>query len=73
MQDGLDRRKINHKIRDEEAGKDRRTQKKLPGSTAKSASQPDDGRHFEKENAAATAAGIHLPGGDAEAYPGIDE
>ena len=52
MQDGLDRRKINHKIRDEEAGKDRRTQKKLPGSTAKSASQPDDGRHFEKENAA---------------------
>ena len=52
MQVGLDSVKTNLKIRDEEAGNDRKTQKKLPGSTAKSASQPDGGRHFEKENAA---------------------
>jgi hypothetical protein len=52
MQVGLDRARISLKIKDEEAGNDRETQKKLPGSTAKSASQPDGGRHFEKENAA---------------------
>ena len=52
MQDGLDRERINLKIVDEESRNDRETQKKLPGSTAKSASQPDGGRHFEKENAA---------------------
>jgi len=52
MQVGLDRHRINLKMRDEEAGNDRKTQKKLPGSTAKSARQPDGGRHFEKENAA---------------------
>jgi len=52
MQVGLDRHRINHKIKAEEAGNDRKTQKKLPESTAKSAKQPDGGRHFEKENAA---------------------
>ena len=52
MQDGLDRERINLKIVDEESRNDRETQKELSGSTAKSASQPDGGRHFEKENAA---------------------
>jgi len=52
MQVGLDRFRMNLKMRVEEAGNDRKTQKKLPGSTAESASQPDGGRHFEKENAA---------------------
>ena len=59
MQVGLDREKINHKIRDEEPGKDWETQKKLPGSTAKSASQADGGRHFEKENAALVSRRYH--------------
>jgi len=59
MQDGLDRERINHKIMDEESGNDRETQKKLPGSTAKSASQPDGGRHFEKENAALVSRRYH--------------
>jgi hypothetical protein len=38
MQVGLDRFRMNLKMGVEEAGNDRKTQKKLPGSTAESAS-----------------------------------